>query len=48
VHRDENWHSILVDGDWVMGVQLAPNHVAPDWPTGPSSNKCTSTCMWTT
>lgn len=34
VHRDEDWHSIVVDGDWVMGVQRSPNHVAPDWPTG--------------
>jgi hypothetical protein len=33
VHRDESWHSIVVDGDWVMGVQLAPNHVPPGWPT---------------
>ena len=34
VHRDDDWHSIVVDGEWIMGVQLAPNHVAPDWPTG--------------
>ena len=31
---DHGWHSIVVDGDWVMGVQAAPNHVPPDWPTG--------------
>ena len=34
VHRDDDWHSIVVDGEWIMGVQLAPNHVAADWPTG--------------
>lgn len=34
VHRDDRWHSIVVDGEWVMGVQLAPNHVAPEWPKG--------------
>lgn len=34
VHRDDDWHSIVVDGEWVMGVQLAPNHVSPDWPHG--------------
>lgn len=34
VYRDEDWHSIVVDGEWVMGVQRAPNHVAPDWPAG--------------
>jgi hypothetical protein len=35
VHRDDDWHSIVVDGEWAIGVQLAPNHVRPDWPTGP-------------
>lgn len=35
VHRDEDWHSVVVDGERVMGVQRAPDHVAPDWPTGP-------------
>lgn len=34
VHRDDDWYSIVVDGEWVMGVQFAPNHVAPDWPAG--------------
>lgn len=35
VHRDEAWHSVVVAGEWVMGVQLAPDHVPPDWPEGP-------------
>ena len=39
VHRDEDWHSIVVDGEWVMGVQRAPNHVPPDWPTGPQQQQ---------
>jgi catechol 2,3-dioxygenase-like lactoylglutathione lyase family enzyme len=34
VVADEDWHSILVDGEWRLGVQLAPNHVQPDWPDG--------------
>lgn len=34
VHRDKAWHSVVVDGEWVMGVQHAPNHVPPDWPSG--------------
>jgi hypothetical protein len=34
VHRDDDWHSIVVDGEWVMGVQRAPNHLAPQWPSG--------------
>jgi hypothetical protein len=34
VHPDDNWHSIVVDGEWIMGIQLAPNHVQPEWPDG--------------
>ena len=33
-HRDDNWHSVVVDGEWVIGVQHAPNHVPPQWPAG--------------
>ena len=39
VFRDDEWHSIVVDGEWVMGVQLAPNHVPPDWPSGPQQQQ---------
>ena len=32
---DDTWHSVFdADGQWVIGVQLAPDHVAPDWPEG--------------
>jgi hypothetical protein len=31
---DEGWHSVVVDGEWCMGVQLAPDHVPPEWPDG--------------
>ena len=34
VHRDEHWHSIVVGAEWVMGVQHATDHVAPEWPHG--------------
>ena len=34
VHRDDDWHSIVVDGEWRLGIQLAPGHVPPDWPDG--------------
>ena len=34
VHKDHDWHSISVDGEWKLAVQLAPNHVPPDWPDG--------------
>jgi hypothetical protein len=32
---DDTWHSVFdADGRWVIGVQLAPGHVPPDWPDG--------------
>lgn len=34
VDAEDDWHSILVDGHWQIGVQLAPDHVQPDWPDG--------------
>ncbi|GEM_PF-539397 len=34
VEAEDDWHSLLVDGEWRMGFQLAPNHVAPKWPNG--------------
>jgi len=34
VDVEDDWHMVLVDGQPRIGVQLAPNHVAPDWPHG--------------
>ena len=34
VEANEDWHSVLVDGEGQLDVQLAPNHVPPDWPDG--------------
>ena len=34
VDKDWDWHGIRVDGKTVMGIQLAPNHVRPQWPAG--------------
>jgi hypothetical protein len=35
VFADDAWHSVFdADGRWVIGVQLAPDHVPPDWPGG--------------
>jgi catechol 2,3-dioxygenase-like lactoylglutathione lyase family enzyme len=34
VVADEDWHSVWVDGEWRLGIQLAPNHVPPEWPDG--------------
>lgn len=35
VVEDDDWHSVIdAAGEWRMGVQYAPDHVAPDWPAG--------------
>ncbi len=35
VFEDEAFHSVIdADGEWRIGVQLAPQHVPPDWPDG--------------
>lgn len=34
VHADEDWHMVVVDGAPRVGVQLAPDHVSPEWPDG--------------
>ena len=31
---EEDWHSVVVDGEPRIDVQPAPNHVPPDWPDG--------------
>jgi len=31
---DADWHMVVVDRDMRIGVQLAPNHVPPEWPDG--------------
>lgn len=34
VDTDDDWHRVVVDGDYRLAVQLAPDHVPPDWPDG--------------
>jgi predicted enzyme related to lactoylglutathione lyase len=34
VDAEDDWHMVMVDDEPRVGVQLAPNHVAPDWPDG--------------
>ena len=34
VDAEDDWHMVNVDGEPRVGVQLAPDHVAPDWPDG--------------
>ena len=35
VFKDDSFHSVVsASGEWHVGVQLAPNHVRPEWPDG--------------
>jgi len=34
VDAEDDWHMVMVDGEPRVGIQLSPNHVAPDWPEG--------------
>ena len=34
VEKDDDWHSIYVDGKPRLAAQLAPDHVPPEWPDG--------------
>jgi predicted enzyme related to lactoylglutathione lyase len=34
VDAEDDWHMVLVNGEPKVGVQLAPNHVPPEWPDG--------------
>lgn len=34
IDAEDDWHMVFVDGKPRIGVQLAPDHVAPDWPDG--------------
>jgi catechol 2,3-dioxygenase-like lactoylglutathione lyase family enzyme len=35
VLKEDDWHSLYLDGQAYMGFQLAPDHVPPQWPGGP-------------
>ena len=34
VDAEADWHMVYVDGAPQVGVQLAPDHVPPEWPDG--------------
>ena len=34
VDAGDDWHTVFVGDDPRIAVQLAPNHVEPDWPNG--------------
>jgi catechol 2,3-dioxygenase-like lactoylglutathione lyase family enzyme len=34
VKADDDWHTIYVEDEPRMAIQLAPDHVAPQWPDG--------------
>ena len=35
VDAEDGWHTVSVDGEPRIGIQLAPDHVQPEWPDGP-------------
>ncbi len=34
VEAEDDWHTVMVEGRPQVAVQLAPDHVPPDWPHG--------------
>jgi catechol 2,3-dioxygenase-like lactoylglutathione lyase family enzyme len=34
VEAGDDWHTVYVDGEPRVGIQLAPDHVPPEWPDG--------------
>ena len=35
VVAEDDWHSVVdANGQWRIGVQLAPDHIPPEWPHG--------------
>jgi catechol 2,3-dioxygenase-like lactoylglutathione lyase family enzyme len=34
VDTEDDWHMVFVEGKPRVGVQLAPGHIAPEWPDG--------------
>lgn len=34
VSAEDDWHTVSVDGQPRMAIQLAPDHVSPQWPDG--------------
>ncbi len=34
VDAEDDWHMVYAGGEPRIGVQLAPNHVSPQWPDG--------------
>jgi predicted enzyme related to lactoylglutathione lyase len=34
VEAEDDWHTVHVDGKPRLGIQLAPDHVPPEWPDG--------------
>lgn len=39
VDEDGDWHMVMVDGAPRVGVRLAPDHVPPQWPDGPTKQQ---------
>ena len=45
VDADDDWHTVRVDGEDRVAVQLAPDHVPPRWPDGTYSVQGTASAL---
>jgi len=46
VFRDDRFHCVTnAAGEWCLGVQLAPDHIPPDWPDGAPRSQARSSCF---
>ena len=48
VQAEDDWHSVVVDGEWRLGIQLAQTMSRPIGRTGRPSSSCIWTCGSTT
>ena len=44
VDADDDWHNVIVEGDWRLGIQSRPTMLLLSGRTGRNSNKSTLTC----
>jgi predicted enzyme related to lactoylglutathione lyase len=42
----DRWHMVFVDDKPVLGIQLAPDHIPPDWPDGPQQQQQIHLDLW--
>jgi catechol 2,3-dioxygenase-like lactoylglutathione lyase family enzyme len=43
---EDDWHNVVVDGEWRLGIQHAPDHVRPVWPGGDQQQQQIHLDLW--